>query len=89
MKLFITYSLGGMVISKWISGSVGVDWIQLAKGLLEGSCEHDNLISGSVKCEERLDELSDYEIFNKYTAQWVCLTLMIYIHVFLLILQLQ
>jgi hypothetical protein len=33
----------------------GMDWIYLAQGLVEGSCEHGNEPSGSIKCWEILE----------------------------------
>jgi hypothetical protein len=33
----------------------GMDWINLAQGSMEGSCEHSNEPSGSIKCWEVLE----------------------------------
>jgi hypothetical protein len=37
----------------------GMDWTELAQewGLVEGSCEHGNEPSGSIKCWKTLEEL--------------------------------
>jgi hypothetical protein len=35
----------------------GVDWIDMAQGPVEGSCEHGIELSGSIKCWEVLDGL--------------------------------
>jgi hypothetical protein len=35
-----------------------------------GFCERDNEPSGSIKCGEFLDKLSDYYLVKKTTAPW-------------------
>jgi hypothetical protein len=39
-----------------------------------GSCEHGNESSGSIKGVEFLDYLSDYQLPNKDSAPWSCMT---------------
>jgi len=35
-----------------------------------GPCEHANESSGSIKCREFLDQLSDYQLVKKGSASW-------------------
>jgi hypothetical protein len=47
-----------------------VDWIQATRnrGQVVGCCEHGNEHSGSIKGEELVDQLSDYQL-HKCSAQ--------------------
>jgi hypothetical protein len=36
-----------------------VNWIDLAQGPVEGSCEYGNELSGAIKCVEVLEYLSN------------------------------
>jgi hypothetical protein len=38
---------------------------------VEGSCGHGNAPSGSVKCWEILEQLSDWPILKKCPAPWI------------------
>jgi hypothetical protein len=51
-------------------GQKGVDWRQLRIVVSNGSCEHSNEISGSIKSGEFLDQLSDYDPLKKDSTQW-------------------
>jgi hypothetical protein len=48
----------------------GVDWVDLAqdKGPLEGSCEHGDKPSGSIKCWEVLEWLQNWQLLKKGSA---------------------
>jgi hypothetical protein len=46
----------------------GTDWIDLAQGLVEGSCEHGNEPSGSIKCWEVLERLHNSQLLKKGSA---------------------
>jgi hypothetical protein len=37
---------------------------------VEGSCEHGNETSGSIKCWEILERLSDWRLLEKVSALW-------------------
>jgi hypothetical protein len=37
---------------------------------VEGSCQHGNELSGSVKCWEVLEQLSDWWLLKKGSAPW-------------------
>jgi hypothetical protein len=45
-------------------GREGVNWIQLARGLMTASCEHGNEISGSIQDGKYLDQLSYYRLLK-------------------------
>jgi hypothetical protein len=45
----------------------GVDWIDLAQ---EGTCKHGNGPSGSIKCSEIREYLSDWQLLKKGSAPW-------------------
>jgi hypothetical protein len=45
----------------------GVVWTGL-KGPVEGSCEHGNEPSGSLKCWEIREWLSEWRLLNKHSA---------------------
>jgi hypothetical protein len=51
----------------------GMDWIDLAqdRDQWEGSCEHGNEPSGSIKCWEVLEWLHNWRILKKGSAPWV------------------
>jgi predicted deacylase len=38
---------------------------------VEGSCEHGNELSGSIKCWEILEWLSDWQLLKKDSAPWI------------------
>jgi hypothetical protein len=38
---------------------------------MEGSCEHGNEPSGSIKCWEALETLHSWRLLNKGVAPWV------------------
>jgi hypothetical protein len=48
----------------------GVDWVDLAqdRGPLEGSCEHGDEPSGSIKCWEVLEWLHNWWLLKKDSA---------------------
>jgi hypothetical protein len=49
---------------------IGLIW--LGKGPVEGSCEHGNESSVSIKCWEVLELLHNWKLLKKCTAPWVC-----------------
>jgi hypothetical protein len=47
----------------------GVDWVDLAQeGPVEGSCEHGDEPSGSIKCWEVLEWLHNWRLLKKVSA---------------------
>jgi hypothetical protein len=48
----------------------GTDWIDLAqdRGPMEGSCEHGDEPSGSIKCWEVLEWLHNWRLLKKGSA---------------------
>jgi hypothetical protein len=46
-----------------------VDWIHVVQDGA-GCCEHGNEPSGSIKCGEFLDQLSDCQLLKKNSARW-------------------
>jgi hypothetical protein len=48
----------------------GVNWSQLAQDRVQwpGSCEHDNEVVGSIKFDEIINHLGDYQILGKNSA---------------------
>jgi hypothetical protein len=62
--------VGGWTILKWIlreRGWDGIEWIDLAhdKRPVEGSHEHNNEPSGSIKCLEFLEWLHNWQLLKK------------------------
>jgi hypothetical protein len=45
-----------------------VDWVDQAQGPLEGSCEHGDEPSGSIKCWEVLEWLHNWRLLKKGSA---------------------
>jgi hypothetical protein len=45
-------------------GYCGMDWIDLAQGPVESSCEHGNEPSGCIKCWEVLEELPNWRLLK-------------------------
>jgi hypothetical protein len=48
----------------------GMDWIDLAQGPVEGSCEHGNEHSCSIKCWEIVEWLRNWRLLKKDSAPW-------------------
>jgi hypothetical protein len=46
----------------------GMDWIDLAQGPVEGSCEHGDEPSGSLKCWEVPEWLHNWQLLRKGSA---------------------
>jgi len=44
--------------------SCGVDSLGLDKGPVVGCCEHSKELSGSVRCMEFLEQLSNYQLIS-------------------------
>jgi hypothetical protein len=40
---------------------------------VDGSCDHNNEPSGSVKCLEVPEQLHNWQLFNKGPAPWISL----------------
>jgi hypothetical protein len=63
--------MGGRIILKWILGKwygVCTGLIRLRMGPVEGSCDHSNRSSDSIKCWEIPQELSDGWVLQKDSA---------------------
>jgi hypothetical protein len=65
----------GRIILEWILWKIGwgsVDWIHVAqvRNQWQGSCEHGNELSDSIKGRELLDQLSDCQLLKKDSAPW-------------------
>jgi hypothetical protein len=61
--------IDGRILLRWIFRKwfVGVmDWI----GEVAGFCEYGNEPSGSIKCEEFLDQLETGWLLKKYSVLW-------------------
>jgi hypothetical protein len=65
-------AVGERIMFEWILeiGWGGMDWIDLAQGPVEGACKHGNEPSGSIKCLEILQWLSDWRLLMKDSAPW-------------------
>jgi hypothetical protein len=50
-------------------GWIGLIWLRI--GTSEGSCEHGNVPSGSIKCWEYLEELHNWQLLKKSSAPCV------------------
>jgi hypothetical protein len=52
-------------------GWSGLDWSGSGDGPVEGSCEHGNELSGSIRCWEFLEWLQNGQLLKKGSAPWV------------------
>jgi hypothetical protein len=48
----------------------GLDSSDSGEGPMEGSCEHDKELSGSIKFWEILEYLRDWQLLKKGSAPW-------------------
>jgi hypothetical protein len=53
-------------------GWYGLDWSDLRIGPVDGSCKHGSEPSGSIKCLEILEWLSDWRLLKKTQFHGVC-----------------
>jgi hypothetical protein len=51
-------------------GRYGLDWSGSGLGPVEGTCEHSNEPSGSTKCPEVVEQLSNWQPLEGGSARW-------------------